>query len=257
MGTFPGEREEPTSHGHEHRQARGPGQTSFSKQVRDEAPNRPGVVVSFQPAEVNGESRSPPVDEITFDTDLAVGGRVEVAAVEERPPPEAVGDDVESVVRTFEVTTPAGLQGTPAALTFTVSQAELGGRDPANVRLARRLQDGSWKRYEATPVDPTADPIRFRADVPGFSTWSVFLHRSSTVTETPTATDGPTETPTPTVTPTPSPTRTTTNPPTGTTSGTADESATTDTPSGQPGFGIGIALVAVLSAGLVKRRRSG
>lgn len=198
----------------------------FSKAATDESPDQPGVTVRFEPTAVDGEVQSPPVDEITFDTDVAAAGRVEVIATQETPSPETVDSAAESVVRSFELSAPGSLQDAPATISFTVSRAELGDREPDVVRLARQRSGGDWQTYTVTPIDPSADPITFHSEVDGFSRWAVVLQGPSTLTVTPTAT--PTATPSGTERPTP----------------TAATTAT-EVAEGQPGFGLVLPLLAL------------
>lgn len=227
----------------------GDGATTFSKALEDEDPSSDGTTVRFEPGEVDGETQSPPVDEITFDEAVSTSEQIEVTVTDEQPAPADVGSDVAAVVRTFEVSTPSSVADSGATVEFGVSEAELDGRDPDAVRLARQANDGTWESYEAAPVDVDADPVRFQATVDGFSRWSVVVGQVSGDTTTETE-SSPTETTTAEAT-------TTTTDATSPTDGTSATTTTTEASEGLPGFTAVIAVLALLGSALVAARRRG
>ena len=219
----------------------GDGATTFSKVVQDEDPTTDGTTIRFEPAEVDGEQQSPPVDEITFDRAVSTSEQIKVTVTDEQPAPSDVGNDVAAVVRTFDVNAPSSIADSDATIEFSVSQAALDGRDPEAVRLVRQADDGSWENYDATAVDVDADPIQFRAMVDGFSRWSVVVGQVSGDTTTTEGTTTTTEATSPTEgTPTTSTTTTITE---------ASEEL--------PGFTALIAVVALLGAVFLAVRRLG
>ena len=117
--------------------------------------------------------------------------------------------------------------------------------DPESVRALRRTDDG-WESVTTNFVETTDGEYAYAVETTQFSEFAVVsesqVESTATVTRTPTPTPTAEPTPTPTAEPTPTPTAASTSAP-----------ATTSTT--QPGFGVIVAIVALLSSAVIPRYR--
>ena len=114
--------------------------------------------------------------------------------------------------------------------------------NPNSVRALRRTGDG-WETVPTTFVETTDGEYAYAVETTEFSEFAVVEGTQADSTPTATATPTPTATSTSTPTATPTPTVTSTTEPT-----------TTSTT--QPGFGVLVAVVALLGSAVLARRRS-
>lgn len=212
--------------------------------VTDDDPGSPGV-------SVNVSQVSQAVESITF-TNESAGASVTIVDNPQSPDEASVdvsgdvGQDVR-VVSTVEVT-PSGSSDVAANLTFRVPTGDVGGPDLVTV-FHKRSAATPWQSV-ATEYDGERNgQYVFTASVESFSTFAVGQVQPSGTPQT--ATDSVTATATPDDrTPTQA---------TGITIVTPDETHTLRTPTpGQdgPGFGVAVAIVALIAAALLALRRA-
>ncbi len=162
--------------------------------------------------------------------------------------PGTIGTPKGEPVGWLRIEVPEDAEETQSTLTFRVRQSKLDDLDvtASDLRVVRYNDDtGEWETLETRVTEKGDDAVVLEADTPGFSYFGVVAQQVSTTTTTPgestTTTDewdtDDTET-----------TTTTTD------SGEQDGSTTT-TSSSMPGFGVVVALVALIALALVAVRR--
>jgi hypothetical protein len=146
-------------------------------------------------------------------------------------------------IATVDITVPEDVEDESASVTITVDRDQIRdvGATPSELQI-ERYTGTQYQPLPTTVVSASPEEVTLRADTPGFSVFvvSVPAPAAATATPTPTPTETATPTPTPTATPTPTPTETATP---------------TSTPGGIPGFGLTVAIVAVITLAIILRHR--
>ncbi|WP_311173112.1 choice-of-anchor D domain-containing protein [Halobellus ordinarius] len=158
--------------------------------------------------------------------------------IEELPdPPADTPETIGQYVTGVDIEAPDPPAGQTATVTITVSQDRLDELGVAADQLTiEHYRDGAWQQLE-TNVQSTGEEVTVSAPVTGFSPFAVTYQQQTATSEPGTDTPEPdTDTPEPD-TDTPEP----------------DTQTTTDT--GTPGFGIVVAIIALLAAALLAVRR--
>jgi PGF-CTERM protein/surface glycoprotein (TIGR04207 family) len=185
-----------------------------------------------------------------------------------------VGDEAESVEGTFDVVTPStSLDSTPVTVEAAENQSiagsstlapgteisvtvkSTGDTDPRFYEsgTATVQEDGTWSvEFDLFADQSAGDTFKLEGDVSADG--EVVEEQTPTATPTDTPTDTPTETATDTATPTETATPTDTATPTEAVTNTQSETDT-ETTTTTPGFGVAVALVALLAAALLAGRR--
>jgi PGF-CTERM protein len=204
-----------------------------------------------------------PVSEARVDFGRSIQGRVSIRSI--RALPSDVPRPDSPVLSSVDITVPENERNRPGTVSLTLSRSAIEEADtsPENLKIARLERDANAPEILDTSVEDVSDEsVELSAETPGFS---VFVVVSTETADTPTATPvSARSTPTPPqATPTPEPTatpemETSTPEPTAAPETAAQGPATpsTPTPASGPGFGLGVALVGLLSAiAAVCRRR--
>lgn len=209
--------------------------------ISDAAPDTPGTTVEFDNGAVNA---------ITFSREDAEG-RVEVDDYGTNPPSGSPSTGNRPVFASVEITVPDSVANEPATIRMTVDQSELLRANVAAEDIAVLRGTGSgYQTLDVTDVESNGD-VTIEAETPGFSTFIVSTDEgdiepdngAGAVTDTP-ADETPVD------------------------DGNEDDdrpATDTDTPvdgtppadsNDLPGFGVPIALVALLAAALLAGRRN-
>lgn len=205
--------------------------------ISDVSPGTPGTTVEFSNGVVNA---------ITFSGE-DVEGRVEVDDYGTNLPPGSPSTGDRPVFGSAEITVPNSVTDEPATIRMTVDQTELlrAGAGAEDIAIFRGT-GGGYQMLDTTAVDSNGD-VTVEAETPGFSTFIVSTDEGDIGLDddADAATDTPDE---------------------GTPADDGDEPAAgTDTPAegtppsdsdDLPGFGVPIALVALLAAALLAARHN-
>jgi PGF-CTERM protein len=151
------------------------------------------------------------------------------------------GLELREVRTAIEITVPEDLRDEPATIRVSVDADEI-ETSPEQVVIERYdAEADTWTELETTPVETGGDVVELEAETPGFSLFAV-----TEADEETTATQTAAET-----------TMTDSATPEDDTTPTADsvQTSISTTETGTPGFGLGVAIVAVLGAALVAVRR--
>lgn len=202
-----------------------------TRDLVDADPDRAGVQVQFETGSVS---------ELSFANDDVAGtGSVEVQEADTVPtdvnPPNG------RVRTAIEITVPEDLRDEPATIRVSVEADEI-ETSPEQVVIERYdAEADTWTELETTPVETGGDVVELEAETPGFSLFAV-----TEADEETTATQTAAET-----------TMTDSATLEDDTTPTADsvQTSISTTETGTPGFGLGVAIVAVLGAALVAVRR--
>jgi PGF-CTERM protein len=209
-----------------------------STSISDASPGTPGTTVEFNNGALNA---------ITFSQE-GVEGRVEVDDYGTNLPPGSPGTGDRPVLASVDVTVPDSVADEPATLRMTVDQTELlrAGVDGDEIAVLRET-GGGYQMLDTTEVDSNGD-VTVEAETPGFSTFIVSTDEGDIGLDddTDAATDTPDEE-TPADDDGDEPAAGTDTPAEGTPPADSDD---------LPGFGVPIALVALLAAALLAARRN-
>jgi PGF-pre-PGF domain-containing protein/PGF-CTERM protein len=212
-------------------------------EIVDEAPDEPGVQVSFE----NTTARS-----VTLSNETATGT---ISVTDRSGLPDGASAPAGSTVATVEITVPDSQQTTSATIEFGVDADSV--TDPDQLTVERYdSETDTWTQLETTVSGTTDETITVVAETPGFSIFAVTEPDGDTApTETPASgTNGTDEGDAPpttdtTASPTPDQGPITPSDPDG-------QSEPEPEPEDQPGFGVVVAVCALLlAAGLSSRRR--
>lgn len=178
----------------------------------------------------------------------ARAGTIRAVEITSLTPPAPPGQFVAAV----DITVADSLTETPSTLKFAIARDRLDdlGVSPGDLTVYRR-HDGEWRALETRVVDRGSDTIVVEADTPGFSRFAV-MAGSGASQETSTATS---DSSAPTETPTSDSTETTETPEAVDDTPVETDGQSTVTETETPGFGVGVALVALVAALLVGLRR--
>jgi PGF-CTERM protein/PGF-pre-PGF domain-containing protein len=174
-------------------------------------------------------------------------GTVSVTALDDPPADTNYPQQRATPLTAVDVTVPDAAEDQPAMVRIAVDRdlVQDARAAPGDLQV-ERFDNGQYTVLQTSVADVTADEVVLEANTPGFSVFAVTVPKpGQQVTPTPTPTPAPT--PTPTQTPTPAPDETPT---------TTETETPTSTPGGIPGFGVMVAVLAVLIAALVFHRRS-
>jgi pectinesterase len=182
------------------------------------------------------------VSSVTVEFDGETTGSVQIRAGESLP--AGAPDPDGTVLTVVDVSPPADVADRPGRVTVTLARTAVGDVDPSRLRIVR-YADGSLRPLSTRLVRADGRLVVLSAATAGYGSFAVVVGDQRT-TAAPSATPDQTTTPGPTATPTPGsgPTATPTASP-------------SPTPAAGDGFGVVAALVAVLAAALLVRRRAG
>lgn len=202
-----------------------------TRDLVDADPDRAGVQVQFETGSVR---------ELSFENDAVAGdGTVEVQ--EGDTVPADVSPPSGTVRTAIEITVPDDLRNEPATIRIGVDADRI-ETSPERVVIERYdAESDTWTELDTNPVETGGDVVELEAETPGFSLFAVTeSDGDATVTQTTVQTTMPeTSTPADDTTATPGSVRT--------------SASTTET--GTPGFGLAVAIIAVLGTALVAVRR--
>ncbi len=147
-------------------------------------------------------------------------------------------------VATVDIIVPASVEDEPATVTISINRDQVRdvGAEPEELQI-ERFTGNQYQPLSTDVVSADSEQVTLRAETPGFSIFVVSVPAATTPTLTVTP-----ETPTPTPTPTATP-----EPPTPTLTPTATP---TSTPSDIPGFGVIVAITAVMTLAVIARHRN-
>jgi PGF-pre-PGF domain-containing protein len=150
-------------------------------------------------------------------------------------------------VATVDIIVPGSIEDEPATVTISINRDQVRdvGAEPEELQI-ERFTGNQYQPLSTDVVSADSEQVTLRAETPGFSVFVVSTPAPGAATATPTLTPTPTPTPTPTVTPTVTPESSTPAP---------TPETPTSTPSGTPGFGLIVALVAVITLTVILRYR--
>lgn len=212
-------------------------QSAISKPLDDESPEEAGTQVRF------GSSS---VEEVAFESE-EVAGSGQITVEQRGSPPQGVADEFgdENVVTSVDIEVPEAARDSPATIRFRLSESEFSNCDPDSLQVVR-VVDGENQRLTSDASEGSNGDCVVETNTPGFSTFAVVAVQGQTepTTEATTATEA--ETPTSDAEPS-----TTAEPE----SAETDAPTTAETPGGQDGFGVAVALVAIVVATLYAHRR--
>ncbi|CCC39639.1 probable secreted glycoprotein [Haloquadratum walsbyi C23] len=183
------------------------------------------------------------VRSVGIDFNQQAVGTVSVTALDDPPADTNYPQQRATPLTAVDVTVPDAAENQPATVRIAVDRDLVQDTRAAPGDLqVERFDNGQYTVLQTSVADVTADEVVLEANTPGFSVFAVTVPKpGQQVTPT------PTPTPTPTQTPTPAPDETPT---------TTETETPTSTPGGIPGFGVMVAVLAVLIAALVFHRRS-
>ena len=209
-----------------------------SQTLVDVDPARDGIQVAFEET-ANLETLSFDNEEIPPTT------TVEVA--ESETIPETASEPAGSVRAVIEIDVGTRAESEPATIEFALTTEEFEA-EPTDIVMQRYDEGtGNWSELETSVVEATDDTVRFEAGTPGFSLFAVTELDSEPEPDTP-------EPDTDEGTPEPATPGTEEETPEPDTPGTEEETPI-DEPADLPGFGVGVAVAALLVAALLAYRR--
>mgnify|MGYP006278351923 FL=1 len=202
-----------------------------TRQLADEAPDRPGLRVSF---------RNVSVTNITFSNENATGN---VSIEDLTRVPRNITQPEGKAVQSSRITVPESERNRSATVQMRVNASQLSKFNASAEDLViTRYNDTSeeWEELNTSVVTSSNESVLLEAETPGFSLFAVTAPEEEETTPTPTD-----------MTPTPTETDTTDD----ITTDTPDDTPTETDSEELPGFGAVVALIALLAAALLAMRR--
>lgn len=193
-----------------------------------------------------------PVQEVTVRFEEATTGSVQIQAVDGFPASAPLSE--KQVFSTIEIAPPEEAANAPGSVEVTISQAAVSdaGAEPSELQLVRYNENsGEIETLSTDIVSADEQSVVLSAETPGFSVFGVVISEQMTATTTPAATTTPEPTETPSQTETAVPTDTPAGEPTATEQMTETQPPTEG---GGPGFGVSIAVIALITAALLAVR---
>ncbi|CAJ51327.1 probable secreted glycoprotein Hmu2 [Haloquadratum walsbyi DSM 16790] len=161
--------------------------------------------------------------------------------------PEGYPTQRATSVSAVDITVPESVRGEPATVIISLNRDHVQEVGPAPEDLQiERFTGSQYQPLSTEVVSVDSEEVTLRAETPGFSLFIISAPVSGAVTTTPTLTPTPSSTVTQTVT---------SEPPTPTPDPTPTPETPTSTPSVIPGFGLIVALVAIISLTMILRYR--
>jgi PGF-pre-PGF domain-containing protein/PGF-CTERM protein len=206
-----------------------------SKPLVDATPEQAGIQVAFD--------ETATVSEIGFENE-GLSPTTTVEVIETETVPATVSPPTGTVTSAMQIDVSSQIEDESATIRFQLSAAEFEA-DPSEVELHRYDEAAdSWSALETSVVNAGGDVIEFEAETPGFSLFAVTVQDADATADEPTPTEDPADEPTPADEPAP----------TDTPSADTETETPVDEPSQLPGFGVGVAIIALLAAALIARR---
>jgi PGF-CTERM protein len=204
-------------------------------EIADAAPSSTGTTVEFSQSAV---------DAITFSG--TASGTISIDDYEATTPPGAPDTGPRPVMAGVTIDAPSDVADQSATIRLTVDQTELlrADADPDEVAVLRAT-NGGYETLETTVVDDTGD-VTLEAETSGFASFIVSTDEGDIGLSATPATQSPADESGTGAEPTPSET---------TQEETSPETTTTPPAEDQPGFGVIVAVTAMLIAGLLAVRR--
>ena len=208
---------------------------SVTTEIADAAPSTTGTTVEFSQSAV---------DAITFSG--TASGTISIDDYEATTPPGAPDTGPRPVMAGVTIDAPSDVADQSATIRLTVDQTELlrADADPNEVAVLRAT-NGGYETLETTVVDDTGD-VTLEAETSGFASFIVSTDEGDIGLSATPATQSPADESGTGAEPTPSET---------TQEETSPETTTTPPAEDQPGFGVIVAVTAMLIAGLLAVRR--